>query len=55
MLKGISHYAFDTVYPFVAAVTDRSHGVVDRSRLTGMSMLYVRMVNKALFDQEGDA
>lgn len=53
MMKGINYYAVGTMFPFAAAVIDRSLHSVKRWTLTWMRVLYTETVNKVFLDQRG--
>lgn len=49
--SGRNKYAVDTVFQLAATLTDRSLGSVERCDLTGMSILYSRMVRRMFFNR----
>lgn len=51
MMEGRGYYAFNAVLLFVAALIDRSPGLVEKCNMPPMFSLYAEMVSKVLFDQ----
>lgn len=49
MMEWTNHYTIRTVFSFLAAFTRKSLGFVKRCNLTGMNVLYIEMLNDALF------
>lgn len=52
-MEGRNSYAVDTVFRFVASITDRSPGFVERFHSTGMNAFYAEMIEEMLFDHNG--
>lgn len=55
MMKGTKYYALDTLFPFVAGLTEKILGFAERCHLTRMNGLYTGMVSIVLFNQRNGA
>lgn len=55
MMERKNYYGTDTLFPIVAALVDKSLGLVENRDLTLINVFYTEMIQKVLFDPRGDA